>query len=75
MGLIPITGLRNERAPIVRIEGDMVFKGKIDMETHAYVRFLVKFKGISTNKILDEVKISCFSLYCIVQAQTLNGQC
>ena len=75
MGLIPITGLRNERAPIVRIEGDMVFKGKIDMETRAYVRFLVKFKGMSTNKILDAVKISCFSLYCIVQAQTLNGQC
>ena len=75
MGLIPITGLRNKRAPIVRIDGDMVFKGKIDPETRAYVRFLVKFKGMSTKKILDEVKISRSSLYRIVRAQTLNGQC
>ena len=69
MGLIPITGLLNERAPIVRIEGDMVFKGKIDMETRAYVRSLVKFKGMSTNKILHEVKISCFSLYWMVSVK------
>ena len=75
MGLIPITGLRNKRAPIVRIDGDMVFKGKIDPETRAYVRFLVKFKGMCTKKILDEVKISRSSLYRIVRAQTLNGQC
>ena len=32
-------GLRNKRAPIVRIDGDMVFKGKIDVETRAYLRF------------------------------------
>ena len=75
MGLIPITGLRNKRAPIVGIDGDMVFKAKIDAETRAYVRFLVKFKGMSTKKILDEVKISRSSLYRIVRAQTLNRQC
>ena len=45
MGLIPITGLHNKRAPIVRIDIDMVFKGKIDAETRGYVRFLVKFQG------------------------------
>ena len=39
MGQIPITGLRNERAPIVRIEGDMVFKRKIDMETRICMFF------------------------------------
>ena len=53
----------------------MVFKGKIDPETRAYVRFLVKFKGMSTKKILDEVKILRSSLYHIVRVQTLNGQC
>ena len=66
MGLIPITGLRNKRAPIVRIDSDMVFKGKIDPETRAHVGFLVKFKSMSTKKILDEVKISLSSLYRIV---------
>ena len=70
MGLIPITGLRNKRAPIVRIDSDMVFKGRIDAETRAYVRFFM-----CTKKILDEVKISRSSLYRIVRAQTLNGQC
>ena len=50
MGLIPITGLRNKRAPIVQIDSDMVFKAKIDVETRVYVRFLVKFKGMSTKK-------------------------
>ena len=75
MGLIPIAGLRNKRALTVRVDSDMVFKGKIDAETHAYVRFLVKFKGMSTKKISDEVKISRSSLYRILRAQTLNGQC
>ena len=53
----------------------MVFKAKIDAETRAYVRFLVKFKGTSTKKILDEVKISRSSLYRIIRAQKLNDQC
>ena len=75
MGLIPITGLHNKRAPIVRIDIDMVFQGKIDAETRGYVRFLVKFQGMSTKKILHEVKISRSSLYRIVRAQTLNRQC
>ena len=57
--LIQITRLRNKRALIVRIEGDIVFRGKIDAETRAYVRFLVKFYFyMCTQKNLDEVKIS-----------------
>ena len=60
--LIQITRLRNKRALIVRIEGDIVFRGKIDAETRAYARFLVKFYfHMCTQKNLDEVKILHFT--------------
>ena len=52
----------------------MVYKLKADAETRAHVQLLVNLKGMRTENIFNNVKISRSTLKLIVKAQTITGR-
>ena len=74
IALIRVTWWRNKRATIVRIDGDMLFKGKINTKTRAYVRFFVKFKGMCTKKFRWSEYFRFFTLSDCTSRKKLTGR-